>query len=63
MSVPLPPPEGELMTKRMPCSNETAAGDLIVSAFSVSLNVLYLFAQLFRFRFDGERGLFDREIS
>ena len=63
MSVPLPPPEGELMTKRMPRSTGTGAGDAKGSAFNFSLNVLHLFAQLFHFRFDRQRGLFDRHVG
>ena len=62
IKVPLPPPEGELMTKSMPRS-AAAAGDSTDPALNFSLNVLHLFAQLFHFRFDRERGLFDRHVG
>ena len=64
INVPFPPPEGELMTKRISRSVSTGGtGDSFVSDCKDSLNVLHLLAQLFHFRLDRQRGLFDRHVG
>ena len=63
MSVPFPPPEGELMTKRIPRSGSGDADDPAVFVFKFSLNVLHLLAQLLHFGLDRQRGLFDRHVG
>ncbi len=64
MSVPLPPPEGELMTKRMPRSTSVLCVPCPSNPAAASLfNVLHLLSQFFGFAFDREGGFFDRKIG
>ena len=63
MSVPLPPPDGELMTNRMPRSLNSSSSGALLAATGSSFNVLHLLAQFFRFRLDAQRCLFDRHVG
>src|SRR5918997_284882 len=65
MSVPLPPPEGELMTNRMPRATggvSSASASAVSSRVVGSLNVLHLLAELLDLGLDRERRLLDRRV-
>src|SRR5215213_4777709 len=63
MSVPLPPPEGELTTTSIPRPLITSARVAPPACSLSSLDILHLLAQFFDRPLDGEARVFDQQIG
>ena len=61
MSVPLPPPEGELTTKRIPRDGVSARLEFDGNSLSL-LDILDLFAKFFDLGFDGESRFLNGQV-
>src|SRR5215217_3277677 len=62
MSVPLPPPDGELTTKSVPLDVVWLTGSASRTSFTL-LDILNLFAEFFDFCFDGQSRFLDDQIG
>src|SRR5581483_2600808 len=61
ISVPLPPPDGELTTISIPRLALLIASEL--SVFVSSFNILHLFTQFLNLSLDRQARVFDRDLS
>ncbi len=63
MSVPLPPPEGELTTTSIPRPVVTSERVAPPVCSLISLDILHLLAQFFDRSFNEQAGVFDQQVG